>query len=684
MKRERFNPHPSEPRPRDTASLGRTKLGRGIMLTRYGQLGLWPASLWRMLMNRFVVLAICAPLLVFAACGGGGSGGGHGGSAGQSSAGGTTAATVGEGGTTGPVGVGGVGSGSGGARTGGTSGMESDGSGGRTGTGGIASTGGTGLGGQTGRGGTVGGTGGLGAGGRATMPGGQTGSGGTVGGTGGLGAGGRATTQGGQTGSGGRTGTGGTVGGASGSVGAGGGGAGGGTMGTSALIKNDVFWKDTAGNPIYSQGGGVLSVDSTYYWYGVRYGGAASYYASPTKSNSDTSFVAVTIYSSTDLAHWKFEGNALDMASVKAKATMDSSTWIGRVGAAYNPTSKKYVLIGQYLGTPDTTQFFATSDTPNGAFTWDHTQATITNVSNNNCGDQSIFTDDDGKAYIVCSNLSGRSNIYIIPLRPADFLEAQPATRIYNGSGREGNTMFKANGRYYVCSSDLHGWNASHSYYISASNITGPYEAEGVIGNTDADFSHVTQTGLFVTVKGAQDLVVFGGDRWADFAGNGIGYNQWMPITFNGTKPVMQSMSEWSIDPVAGTWAIGPGNNFIMNPSFEADRVTTSTPAGWTADGGSNASSAHSGNWSWQLSGSLNQAITGLPNGTYTLAVWAKGTSGTLAAKGSGGTDKSTSLSAGSSWTQVSITGIAVSNGTCNVSISSGSGNVDDFTLIKQ
>lgn len=82
--------------------------------------------------------------------------------------------------------------------------------------------------------------------------------------------------------------------------------------------------------------------------------------------------------------------------------------------------------------------------------------------------------------------------------------------------------MFKTNGRYYVCSSDLHGWTASHSYTISATSILGTYGTEGVIGNTDLDFSPVTQTGLFITVKGtAQDTVIFGGDRWPDFAGNG-------------------------------------------------------------------------------------------------------------------------------------------------------------------
>ena len=457
-----------------------------------------------------------------------------------------------------------------------------------------------------------------------------------------------------------------------------------------ALIHNDVFWKDTAGNNIYSQGGGVLTVGNTYYWYGVNYAGAATYAANPTNQNSNTGFVAITTYSSTDLATWKFEGNALTYASMASKLTMTTGTWIGRVGAAYNATTKKYVIVGQYLGTPDTQQFFASSDTPNGPFVVNGTQAVITNVANNNCGDQAIFNDDDGQAYILCSSLSGRANTYVVPLRAADFLAAQPATRIFNGAGREGNAMFKYNGRYYACSSDLHGWNASHSYCISATNILGPYSAETVMGNTDRDFSHVTQTGLFITVKGSsQSTVVFGGDRWSDFAGNGIGYNDWMPLTFNGTAPTMQSLSEWSINTSSGTWAVGPGNNYALNPSFEADRVATNPPAGWTTTAGSDITTTHSGNFAWQLSGasSVSQTLTSLPNGTYTLSAWARGTgSGTLTAKGFGGTDLSLPLSgSATAWTKLTLGGIAVSNGQCQIGAAATSGTVmlDDLALIK-
>ena len=124
----------------------------------------------------------------------------------------------------------------------------------------------------------------------------------------------------------------------------------------------------------------------------------------------------------------------------------------------------------------------------------------------------------------------------------------------------------------------------------------------------------------------------------------------------------MASMSEWSFNAAAGTWTVGPDNNFALNPTFEADRVAMTQPAGWTTStttgGGitpyTNVSGGHTGNWAWQLTSTgayqatLNQAVTGLPNGTYTLSVWAKSTGGqttaNLYASGYGGAEKDASL----------------------------------------
>jgi hypothetical protein len=197
----------------------------------------------------------------------------------------------------------------------------------------------------------------------------------------------------------------------------------------------------------------------------------------------------------------------------------------------------------------------------------------------------------------------------------------------------------------------------------------------------------VTQTGFFVSVQGtAGSFIIFAGDRWSDFAGNGLGYNQWMPLTFDGTTPVMQSLSDWSIDAAAGTWAVAAGNNFVLNPSFEADRVATNPPAGWTTTNGADVTGTHTGNFAWQLAdaASLSQKIAGLPDGTYALSVWVKGTAtGTLFAKGCGGGDKTVALAGGSSWTKLSLAGIGVTGGACQVGATTSAGTVtlDDFAL---
>ncbi len=469
------------------------------------------------------------------------------------------------------------------------------------------------------------------------------------------------------------------------------------------VIQNDVFWKDTSDNPIYSQGGHVLKEGNTYYWYGVKYNGAVTYYNNPSGKNSDSSFNAVTCYSSTDLVNWTFQGNVLTSAEI------GNSNWVGRLGVVKNPNTGKYVLLTQYVGDKGDGILFATSSTPTGTFTYHHVQSTIANVVNDMSGDQTLFIDDDGKPYLIFDNTSGRTHMYVSPLRSSDYLNVEPATNIYNSTsgGREGTVMFKYNGRYYFCTSDLHGWNASHTYYISATNIFGPYSSESVMEGSDNDFSHVSQTGMMIPVNGSSgSFIIFAGDRWSDFAGNGLGYNQWVPITFNGSTPVFHSLSQWNLDEDAGTWSVGAGNNYILNPSVEADRVSQTQLTGWqnwTNLSGANpngnvSGGAHTGRWSmnqWYSSAyaaSMFQNIT-LPNGTYTLKAWVKSSGGQNAArifvKNFGGTEKTHSINTSmNNWTEISISNIEVTNGNIQVGVlSDGNANnwvrVDDWSLVR-
>lgn len=442
-----------------------------------------------------------------------------------------------------------------------------------------------------------------------------------------------------------------------------------------ATIINDRFWLDTSGVPVYSQGGGVLQVGDTYYWYGVKYRGAVTYAANPDGKNGDIAFEGVTTYSSKDLVNWKLEAT---------DKLQNAGGWFGRLGVAYHAATKKYVLAAQGGGG----LYFATSDRPNGGFVFDNVQTNLPGIVNGATGDQTIFQDDDGQAYLISSSSNGRANRYVSPLRASDFLTAEEAWFVYKGGGREGNCMFKHAGTYYHCSSDLHGWNTSQTYCVSATDLRGPWSAEFVMSGTESDYSHVTQTGFFISVRGSeQTTVIFAGDRWANFAGNGIGFNQWMPLSFENGEPRFHSLSAWNLDVTTGRWRVAKENNYALNPSFEADRTSVTKPVGWQATGGTNVEDGHTGRWSWQLTGSasLVHDIAALPNGGYSLSVRVKSSAAgaNLYITDHGGAMMSRSIAAGNDWVEVKLDGIAVTSGKAQIGVNSSGATVavDDFVL---
>jgi hypothetical protein len=69
-----------------------------------------------------------------------------------------------------------------------------------------------------------------------------------------------------------------------------------------------------------------------------------------------------------------------------------------------------------------------------------------------------------------------------------------------------------------------------------------------------------------------QETILYCGDRWADFAGNGLGYNQWFPISFDGSTPYFNSLNSWNLNAHTGKWNVAADNDYIINGSFEADR----------------------------------------------------------------------------------------------------------------
>jgi hypothetical protein len=57
-----------------------------------------------------------------------------------------------------------------------------------------------------------------------------------------------------------------------------------------------------------------------------------------------------------------------------------------------------------------------------------------------------------------------------------------------------------------------------------------------------------------------------------------LGYNQWFPLSFEGTSPYFNSLGSWNLDVKTGGWTVAADNNFVKNGSFEADRRNVPNP----------------------------------------------------------------------------------------------------------
>lgn len=361
-------------------------------------------------------------------------------------------------------------------------------------------------------------------------------------------------------------------------------------------IKNDTFWQTVDGKPLYSQGGGIFQFKNptsgklSYYWYGVHYKEADKYKTDPSVTLPKSTFQAVTCYSSDNLVDWHFEGDVLDQEAL----SRERPTWVGRLGVAYIKELKLYAMFVQH----GRHVLITTSASPTGPFSWYRQLDMTAMIGTSNTGDQTVFTDPDtGKSYLIYSYGRGRSKIYVSEIGVKNGqIGLLDCSEIYHGAGREGNCLFKYKGKYYMCASNLYGWDGSYPYYLVSDDIRGPYTPINnmlVMNGAAEDYAHISQTGFFVTVKGSlNESVIYCGDRWSDFAGNGLGYNVWCPLSFKDDQPWFNSVSSWKMDVHTGNWAVGIDNNYVKNGSFEADRRHIPSPvkpvqaqlSGWVSE----------------------------------------------------------------------------------------------------
>ena len=292
-------------------------------------------------------------------------------------------------------------------------------------------------------------------------------------------------------------------------------------------------WLDDQGVPISGHSAGMLIHDKVYYWYGEN--------RTPGKDGG------VRCYSSVNLYDWKNEGIVL-VASDDPASLLKRSCTVERPKVIYNKHTKKFVLWfhsepkGGYASAE---AGVAVSDKPTGPFT----MIGSSKPGGQDSRDQTLFLDDDGKAYHICAS-EGNATLHITRLAD-DFLKVEgPATKAFPGRSYEAPAVFKHQGKYYLIASGCTGWAPNAARSAVADSILGPWTELGNPWRGPEEqliTSFNSQSTYVLPVQGKADALIFMADRWNP---NKLHDSRmiWLPVEWEGDKPVLHWVNEWSLD----------------------------------------------------------------------------------------------------------------------------------------
>ena len=341
------------------------------------------------------------------------------------------------------------------------------------------------------------------------------------------------------------------------------------------------LWKDDKGVHINAHGGGILSYDNRYYWFGEHKieGGAGN-----------SAQVGVHVYSSVDLYNWKDEGIALSV-SQDPENDIAKGCILERPKVIYNQKTGKFVMwfhlepkskgyTGAMIG-------IAQADEVTGPYryirmTRGNPQTWPVNVldlhkkplpealkqERNNLGehehpdsvntlgrdfekgqhsrDMTLFVDDDGKAYQIRSAESN-SVIHISELTD-DYLDfSGKYVRAFAGRKMEAPAVFKKDGLYYFMGSGCTGWKPNPARSAVAPSIWGPWtELGNPCPDEGAETTYLSQSTYILPVQGKKNAFIYLGDRWTP--SNAIdGRYIWLPIDFEGNKFKIHWQDKWDL-----------------------------------------------------------------------------------------------------------------------------------------
>jgi beta-xylosidase len=312
-------------------------------------------------------------------------------------------------------------------------------------------------------------------------------------------------------------------------------------------IRPGELWLDTAGQPINAHGGGMLFFDGIYYWYGEDKRGD-TWLPDCTKrwGGYRVEVSGIHCYSSRDLIKWKDEGLVLKAVPDDPSSDLHPSKVVERPKVVYNEETKKFVM---WMHVDDSCYDarragVAVADHPTGPFSY----LGSTNPEGQHCADQTVFVDDDGKAYHIYA--SDRNRILNISLLSDDYLKhTGKYIRIFPGKFIEAPVVFKRAGKYWLIGSHCTGWDPNPAQAAVADSIWGPWtylgnpcSGPGATNTFGAQSTHVFQ------LPNQPGNFIFMADQWNKTNLPASRY-VWLPIHFKEGKLELTWQDSWQLNP---------------------------------------------------------------------------------------------------------------------------------------
>jgi hypothetical protein len=222
----------------------------------------------------------------------------------------------------------------------------------------------------------------------------------------------------------------------------------------SRQFRPGAVWTDQNGAAINAHGGGMLVRDGTYYWYGENKEGRT--WLPKVNKKWDgyrADITGIRCYASRDLHAWKDAGLVLRPVPDDPAHDLHPSKAAERPKVAFNAQTGKFVM-WLHIDTLDyqaARAGVAVADSPAGPF---HYLGSV-KPEGADSRDQTLFVDDDGKAYRIYSS-QGNKTTYISLLTDDYLQHTGKYVKAFVGRKMEAQVVFKRGGAVLVHRVGLH------------------------------------------------------------------------------------------------------------------------------------------------------------------------------------------------------------------------------------